>query len=61
MVTGGEDGEARLYCFKSEGSSANGWTTPPEMVGSSDSGSAIAYSDGQAEDYYDGSGAGTSG
>lgn len=54
MVTGGEDGEARLYCFKSEGSSAKGWTTPPEMVGSSDSGSAIAYSDGQAEDYYDG-------
>ncbi|PUU84058.1 WD40-repeat-containing domain protein [Tuber borchii] len=53
MVTGGEDGEARLYCFKSEGSSAKGWTTPPEMVGSSNSGSAIAYSDGQTEDYYD--------
>ncbi|CAZ81804.1 unnamed protein product [Tuber melanosporum] len=61
MVTGGEDGEARLYCFKSEGSSANGWTTPPEMVGSSDSGSAIAYSDGQAGDYYDGNGDGDSG
>ncbi|KAG0641848.1 quinon protein alcohol dehydrogenase-like superfamily [Tuber brumale] len=61
MVTGGEDGEARLYCFKSEGSSANGWATPPEMVGSSDSGSAIAYSDGQAGDYYDGDGDGGSG
>jgi F-box/WD-40 domain protein MET30 len=50
MVTGGEDGEARLYCFKSEGDSTNGWTTPPELVGSSEPGDAAVESQGGYED-----------
>lgn len=42
MVTGSEDGEARMYCFKSEGDCVHGWSTPPDFVGSSDTGGSIS-------------------